>query len=200
MWSDSYHSELRPVYDRQVRRCIRALRPLLSERTYPSMDPGASTSVLYRSEIPLPPRDSHPKFALKTDVLCDSLLFEHAASLQLARLPWLELDEIGFYEIQYDDGSTERVPLTYGGNICHWARRYGEPFRHMYYRHTGYCGVWYADGVDERLPDGQPATFYRYEWANPHPDKPIAQIVLHTRCEFPTGVLVRKIESVSLTH
>ncbi len=198
MWSDGYRGELRVIYDRSVREYIHALRPLLTGRTYPSMQPGSRTKTLYEAAITLPPVDFEPEFSLEMDEKCGSLIFEHAASRHLTRIPWIELDEIGWYEIGYEDGTVGCVPIEYGGNICHWARRYGQPLPHMYYRHTGYVGTWFADGVQERLPDGQIDTFYRYEWINPQPDKAIRRITLRRNREFPTGVMVRKIEANSV--
>ena len=67
-------------------------------------------------------------------------------------------DLLGWYEVTYDDGFVENVPLRYGVNILEagWGKSHG-PSHLAYEAELVDCG----DSGGERL------TFFAYEWVNP---------------------------------
>ncbi|MBR5024242.1 MAG: hypothetical protein IKX48_04185, partial [Victivallales bacterium] len=106
----------------------------------------------------------------------DSFVITHTAQRELTRMPWVELEEIGTYEITFDDGSTECLPVSYGGNVGYWNRRQGQPQPQPFYRHNGYIGTYFADTTESRLRDGRLVTLYHYEWLLPQNDKTIVRL------------------------
>ena len=106
----------------------------------------------------------------------DSLVFTHTARREMTRMPWVDLEEIGAYYVTFDDGSSERLPVTYGGNIGYWNRRQNQPQPQPFYRHNGYIGTYFADTTESRLRDGRLVTLYHYEWILPQTGKAIVRL------------------------
>lgn len=87
-------------------------------------------------------------------------------------------DLLGWYEVVYEDGFAENVPVRYGVNILHlnWGREPGLLAR-------GYAiGQTYAYQAD--VADCGPYTFFAYEWVNPRYGKPVKEIRLHGSVGF----------------
>jgi len=175
LWSDKYDSRLRYVYDRKikslmpdVRRSIRGEKPL-----------GGDIKELYSYDGSLADAPCG-EFEASVNTKCSALVLYHTAMKKRTRIPWVELDVIAEYEITYESGRTERLPVTYGGNICHYARRQNEPFYSRYYRHNGYCGTYFADGIESKTADGTPVTVYKLTWYNPCPDEAVKSVRLVT--------------------
>jgi hypothetical protein len=85
---------------------------------------------------------------------------------------------LGWYDIIYEDGFTESVPLRYGVNIldCGWKGRImnekpGEEEVTQKY-------VYAADAVNCSGGKGDPVTFFSFEWKNTRPGKKIKAINL----------------------
>ena len=108
---------------------------------------------------------------IPVDDAYDSLVFLHAASKNVHRIPWQDPVQIGSYIVEYDDGSELEIPVEYGANIGVWSMRYAEPLKHSYYRHQGYISTYFADPMQSKTPDGRDITLYAYEWINPYKDK-----------------------------
>lgn len=179
LWAESYSRYYHQVYDRMLRANMPQLRENLNGIRYPSRRSGARIS------------DFVPGNAY------DSLIFSHTALRKITRLPWSELDIVARYIISYTDGSTEEVPVTYGGNVGYIGRRQNEPLRHKLYRHTGYTATYYTDSITTLTENGEPVTMYVYEYL-PKSDKPITSIELVQNPAFDAKILVKKIEGVTV--
>jgi hypothetical protein len=90
-------------------------------------------------------------------------------------------DLLGWYEIVYEDGYKEIVPIQYGVNILEWNPG-GEKSLDMREGDTGsaqnaYCYM--ADPI-RCSPEGQknPVTFFAFEWVNPRFGKRIKEVNL----------------------
>ncbi len=195
MWSETYVSHCRYAYDKIISALIPALREQIQNVAYPSLAAGAQETPLFDAGA-FDPKNAPAGGSFSIGAACRSLLFEHAATLPFRKLPWLKLEAIGRYQVTYADGTEAFIPVTYAGNISHWARRHNEPFPGMYYRHTGYSATWFTDAVETLTPDGQFATLYRYEWINPKPDTAIERIVYLPDEDAETGVIVQKITGI----
>jgi hypothetical protein len=193
MWSAGYSSHYRFSYDRIIRQHMPHLRAKLQDVVYPSTQPTARQVILaeHSAGYPLVEVPSATEFA--ADSVFNSLIFEHSTIKKLARIPWIALEEVGQYLVEYEDGETVTIPLTYGGNICHWNRRQNEPFPHSYYRHNGYCGTYHSDGIESRTPQGDPVCVYRYEWINPRKDIPIRRVLLRHSGKYGPVVFLHKL-------
>ena len=170
LWSSSYDSHLRLVYDRALRRKMSTLRLALR-----------GESPLTGVEIALLPRQSIENSTateVAVNATCAALVFEHAATKKHTRIPWGALEEIGCYRIAYEDGTVLELPLAYGGNIGYLVRRQNEPMKGSYYRHNGYFSTYFTDGLETRTESGAIHTVYRFEWRNPTPDKKICSVTL----------------------
>ncbi len=127
----------------------------------------------------------------------DRLVFEQATTHSLPRVVWKPLREVGKYIIRYSDNSTVEVPVTYGGNVLAWNRRYAEPMPYMYYRHQGYLGTWHSDPVYEGYTaEGTPVLLLGFEFNNPMPDKTIISIEYHGNDNQPCDLIVRNVYGV----
>ena len=131
------------------------------------------------------------------DTHCDALIFTHTASRKCTRIPWIALTVIANYEITYEDGSTVLLPVSYGGNISHWARRQNQPFPDRYYRHNGYSGTYFTDGIESKTADGTPVALYRWEWRNPTPEKAIRRVRLIPEKDANTEVVLTALSGVN---
>ncbi|MBR5840865.1 MAG: family 20 glycosylhydrolase, partial [Victivallales bacterium] len=176
LWSDTYHEALRFSYDRVIRRLIPPLRDLLGDRQSPSQLPAHQETALYgTSQSPDPEKDK-TGLDIAVNGRFDSLVISHAAQSEMTRMPWVALEEIGAYHVMFDDGSSELIPVLYGGNIGYWNRRQGQPQPQPYYRHNGYIGTYFADTTESRLRDGRLVTLYHYEWLLPQNGKTIVRL------------------------
>ncbi len=129
----------------------------------------------------------------------DRLAFLHAASDAAVRQAWVPLSQIGVYSVRYADGRTLDIPVEYAGNIWHWARRYGDPLRHPYYRHQGYAATYMADpAVQAKTETGKDILLLAYEWVNPSPDCPIAAISCRSAGTPGVDVLLMAVSGVSV--
>ncbi|MBQ9369062.1 MAG: family 20 glycosylhydrolase [Victivallales bacterium] len=176
LWSASYTHCLRYAYDRILRSLTPALRDAIGNRQSPSRLPLHSSQVLFKRQgAPDPERDAQG-IDIPLEGAFDSLLISHACPKEITRIPWVQLETLGNYEVTYADGTTALVPVQYAGNICYWNRRQGEPLKPPYYRHNGYIGTYFADTTESRLRDGRIVTLYHYEWINPHKEKAITRL------------------------
>jgi hypothetical protein len=112
-----------------------------------------------------------------------SLIFLHACARPAAnrkayRLIWDPMDSadlLGSYEIVFDDGFIDVVPIRYGINILEWNWSRLE--------HSGtYC--YDADVVNCAELGASPVTFFAYEWANPRLGKVIKEARLKGSTKF----------------
>jgi hypothetical protein len=84
-------------------------------------------------------------------------------------------DLLGWYEIVYEDGFVESVPIRYGVNILEWNMN-----------SDNYC--YFSDEVDCTVSDKtDPVTFFAYEWVNPRFGKKIKEINLKGTKNFTIG-------------
>ena len=178
LWSDTYDGRHRLSYDRYLKAIMPNVRQALKQITYPKPN---HTAVLLENAAVYPLCDAPVNTACETDLLCDSLVFEHNTVNKITREPWIQLRTVGCYEVTYADGTTLQIPLSYGGNISHWNRRQNEPFKGGYYRHNGYSATYFVDAEESKGPNGENISVYRYEWLNPKPSTPIRAIRL---CQF----------------
>lgn len=76
-------------------------------------------------------------------------------------------DLLGHYEVVYEDGLVESIPIRYGVNILEWNRAVNPNPR-------VYC--YGADAIECGLRDGQPTTLFALEWRNPRYGKAITKV------------------------
>ena len=176
LWSDTYREALRFSYDRVIRRLIPPLRDLLGDRQSPSQLPAHQETALYGASQSPDPENDRTGLDIAVNGRFDSLVISHAAQSEMTRMPWVALEEIGAYHVMFDDGSSELIPVLYGGNIGYWNRRQGQPQPQPYYRHNGYIGTYFADTTESRLRDGRIVTIYHYEWLVPQNGKTIVRL------------------------
>jgi len=191
LWSECYDSRLRYVYDRK----IKTLMPDIRRNIRGEAKLCGCEKLLFRHEGELSNAPTG-EFSLGVNQCCKALIFSHTAMKKRTRIPWEPLEIIAEYEIAYSDGTSERIPLSYAGNICHFARRQNEPLKSPYYRHNGYCGTYYSDGIERKSSDGTPITVYRLTWTNPHPDKEVTDIRLITPENEVGDVAVTEVASL----
>ncbi len=167
LWSDTYKEALRRSYNHVISNMIPALREQLGNVEYPSLH--CPSQTVYQGESVEMPQ-------VTVDAFADSVIFSHTCLKPHFHVAWEELDTVGNYVVAYEDGTEEKVELTFDGTIGFCKRRYNEPLKSKYYRHNGYYGTYFTDDVLGKLPDGTVETLYRYEWVNTNPDKKIAYI------------------------
>ena len=176
LWSGTYREALRYSYDGVIRRLIPPLRDLLGQRQSPSQLPSHQEITIYGTTQSPDPEKDRSGLDIAMNGRFDSLVITHTAQRELTRMPWIELEEIGAYYVTFDDGSSERLPVTYGSNIGYWNRRQNQPQPQPFYRHNGYIGTYFADTTESRLRDGRLVTLYHYEWLLPQTDKTVTRI------------------------
>ena len=112
-----------------------------------------------------------------------SLIFLHACARAATdkaayRVIWDEDDSadlLGWYEVIYEDGLPEIIPIRYGVNILEWNWIKGQPAR-------AYCPA--ADEVVCGKAQDGPITFFAYEWTSPRPGKIVGEVRLHGSNQF----------------
>jgi Glycosyl hydrolase family 20, domain 2/Glycosyl hydrolase family 20, catalytic domain len=106
-----------------------------------------------------------------------SLLFLHASAKPAAnrepdRLLWDVFDSadvLGWYEVVYEDGYTQTIPIRYGVDLVEWDWESRDSER-------DYC--YGADPVVVNETGARPITMFALEWENPRPGKVVSEIRL----------------------
>jgi hypothetical protein len=118
-----------------------------------------------------------------------SIIFLHACSKNVAnRKVYYNIynfdetaDLLGWYEVVYEDGFVETIPIRYGVNILDWgwrqriARNEKET---IHYNQDKYAYV--ADAVSVAKDGGRPVTFFAFEWKNTRFGEKIKHVNLKT--------------------
>ena len=84
-------------------------------------------------------------------------------------------DLLGWYEVVYEDGLPEVIPVRYGINILEWNWGNAQPA-------GTYC--YGADAVDCGQADQKAITFFAMEWPNPRLGKIIREVRLKGSTRF----------------
>ena len=197
LWSDSYTAHCRAAYDRVISAWIPELREKIQNVRYPSRVENSKETLFFAKKA-FEPTVEDAELHLEPGDCFASLIFEHSSAKFMRRIAWAKFEVIGHYRICYADGSEEIIPITYGGNICHWDRKQNEPFKAEYYRHNGYCGTWYTDGKRLETAEGKKGTVYRYEWINPKPDVAIESIDFAPIKDERIGITVHSVSGIQL--
>ncbi len=195
LWSDSYTECLRNTYDKLVSSLIPELREKLGNINYPSRMKNKREFGIVNNSC-----DGNYKTGLsvKTEAICDSIVFYHAAVEPLTRIPCGALDVIGKYELVYDDGETLYIPVTYGGNTYYCGKRQNEPLSAGYYRHNGYFGTYFTDNITKKLPCGDISAIYRFEWINRKPDTKIVEINYIPEHKAAAELTVMRVDGIKI--
>jgi hypothetical protein len=115
-----------------------------------------------------------------------SLIFLHAAARpatnkEMFRLLWDMRDTadlLGWYEVNYEDGLVQTIPIRYGVNIAEWNWEKRDSAK-------DYC--YGADAVPLGGDAANPITFFAYQWTNPRLGKVIKDIRLSGSSHFRGG-------------
>ncbi len=112
-----------------------------------------------------------------------SLLFLHACAIpatnkEAYRLIWNfddSADLLGSYEVVYEDGLSEIIPIRYGVNILEWNWTKHQPAK-------TYC--YGADAVACGCSPQDPIIFFAFEWTSPRLGKVIREVRLNGSTHF----------------
>lgn len=186
LWNPRYSLRLREVYTNLITKYIQkpereelrgTYRPAGYEKINLPMPSGCSCG------IPSAVKALRPASVLADGMNCtingrfDRLVFEQTTVTNAPRISWDDLKVLGEYIIHYADGSEEKAPVRYAGNILSWNRRYAQPLPQQYYRHQGYIGTWYADPAAVGKTDsGEDVLICGYVWENPHSEREIVNV------------------------
>jgi len=128
--------------------------------------------------------------AIKINESANSLIFLHACALaagnqkEYFNIPhnFDAAEVLGWYEIVYEDGFKEIVPIQYGVNILEWNPG-GEKSLNKNEGETGSAQKTYSyegDAVNCSSSDKtNPITFFAFEWVNKRFGKKIKEVNLH---------------------
>jgi hypothetical protein len=114
---------------------------------------------------------------IRLDSDFSSLMLLHACAKPAAnrepdRLLWDvpdSADLLGWYEVRYEDGYSETIPVRYGLNIAEWDWQSRKSPR-------DYC--YDADPIVIKAEE-KPITMFVYEWQNPRPGKVVSDLTLN---------------------
>ena len=150
---------------------------------------GVGSSGKEKNELPLNVN------GIKIGEDVSSLIFLHACANQTGNqksyfnIPnfFDSADLLGWYEIVYEDGFKEIVPVQYGVNILEWNPG-GEKSLDKKEGDTGSAQSAYCyDGDPVNLSEdmkANPVTFFAFEWVNPRFGKAIKEVNLHGSVNF----------------
>ncbi len=144
--------------------------------------PGAQCAIIVGSEGTQPnplPRQA----VIRVGEDATSLLFLHACAKpatnkEAYRLIWDfddSADLLGSYEVQYEDGLSEIIPIRYGVNILEWNWTKHQPAK-------TYC--YGADAVGCGRSPQNPIIFFAFEWMSPRLGKVIREVRLNGSIRF----------------
>ena len=119
----------------------------------------------------------------------NSIIFLHACAFEGSNKKAYDMifnfeetaELLGWYEVIYEDGFVETIPIRYGLNILDWRwkqRISGFEKPKAQYSQNKYA--YHASVVICSEPDSDPVTFFSYEWVNPRFGKVIKEINLRS--------------------
>jgi hypothetical protein len=91
-------------------------------------------------------------------------------------------DLLGWYEVVYEDGYKEIIPVQYGVNILSWSTN---PPLDTYWKNPVFCYAANAVNCSADMKNN-PITFYAYEWVNKRYGKVIREVNLYGSSNFQT--------------
>ena len=91
-------------------------------------------------------------------------------------------DLLGWYEVIYEDGYKEIIPVQYGVNILSWST---DPPLDTYWKNPVFCYAANAVNCSVDMKNN-PITFYAYEWVNKRYGKVIREVNLYGSSNFQT--------------
>ena len=189
LWAESYQALHLLTYDRLIRAMLPQLRDDLRATVAPSRRPGARIVPLAQNT------KAAPKSAFPVQGSYASLIFRHTALEKYTKLPWTELEVVARYVIRYENGATEEIPVTYGGNIGYHNRWQNAPLRNPVYRHNGYTATYTCDSETVLNAQGEPETLYVYEHILQQ-QSPVVSITLEQEPAFDARVYTDSIQGV----
>jgi hypothetical protein len=149
--------------------------------------PGVKAAIVVGAEGQTPnplPRE----IAVKVGEDATSLLFLHACAKpatnkEAYRVIWDMADSadlLGWYEVVYEDGLMEIIPIRYGVNILEWNwGQEGTPGGGMAARrNTSHKGCYDAEALICGNAAETPIRFFAFEWASPRLGKVITEVRL----------------------
>jgi hypothetical protein len=89
-------------------------------------------------------------------------------------------DLLGWYEVIYEDGYKEIIPVQYGVNILSWSTN---PPLDTYWKNPVFCYAANAVNCSVDMKNN-PVTFYAYEWVNKRYGKVIREVNLYGSTNF----------------
>ncbi len=188
LWSADYRNEARSAYTQCVAALLKQARPMIQKGH--SLPTYQYTPIQLQQLVHAAPGSNPITIQIpKENRISDGLLFVQAADRPGRRIPWQQLDVIGEYVINYNDGTSVTLPLEYGGSFAELQRPYGQPLKSPYFRHEGYIGTYLADPiVTDKAPDGHDFTLYGWHWENPQPRKKLASVTLKIHPDAACGL------------
>ena len=199
LWREGYNADARRSYDERLRPLIRKLRADLRGS---SEEYAASEDLLAPGTAPLTAAGPAACYAETHQVTIpigkkvDALAFTHTADRPAARIAWEALLPVGKYTVTYEDGTSEVIPITYGGTIRAQNERHAAPLTPPYYRHEGYIATYLADPISLKSDDGSDLTLYRFVWKNPFPAKKLLSVTLEGDGDTDVSVLLYRVEGL----
>jgi hypothetical protein len=117
----------------------------------------------------------------------NSLIFLHACTAEGSNKKAYDMiynfeetaELLGWYEVVYEDGFIETIPIRYGLNILDWnwkQRIKANPSPEVKSSQSQYA--YNAGAINCSAGNSDPVTFFSYEWVNPRPGKPVKEINL----------------------
>lgn len=218
LWSDKYDSNMRCSYEKIINNLMPKIRSDLQGVMSPSLDKSVKREILhlptpYEKPSPelveainsaqpivlrgisfdtsnmqqIPPGN---KIIITEVGNLESIIFLHSASQSISIVPSSNLEKIGWYTINFGNGTSQEIPIEYGICIASWNKRALEPMKMEYYRHAGYSGTYFADPyVEARTPSGDYATLYGFEWINTS-HKEITSIECYTCSDAESDIIL----------
>jgi len=183
--SDAFKINLSSLFTGEIKSDSKIFS--LADSSDPSGKVAVSVGSIGKDPNPLP--DKVKGISVNEDV--SSLIFLHACALPSANkhayfnIPdfFDTSDLLGWYEIVYEDGFKEIVPIQYGVNILEWNRDFEK--REASGGQNIYCYL--ADPVNcSSNSEENPITFYAYEWVNKRFGKNIAEVNLNGTINYQT--------------
>ena len=199
MWNETHFEKMRKTYgelaQKRLERAMKEIHgdeafcPKVTKIDFPKdsaalpCDIRADFSGALRAE-------SGKDYEISVNMKADKLIFEQATDLCGTRIPWEEMQNLGCYEIFFEDGSRSRADIFYGLNICEYNRDYAIPLKSPLFRHEGYIAAGGARPLRGKTERGEDYTFYGLEWRNPSPEKRIEKVILRRNSDSDIAVLL----------
>lgn len=187
--NSSYDPEFRFTYYEIIKPLLTDLRAVLggfdSEKEGKSIQIGGNEeNIPYDIRGIIPYKNAlsvsafNPIKEIEINDSFDSVAITHATDIFGHRIMWKPMFVAGYYTLNYEDGTSYKKALRFGGEIYNYLSGFGDILNSQFFRHQGYIGTYLLAPECGKTHNGEGYNLGTYTMKNPYPEKKVKSLTI----------------------